>query len=193
MKPLALAMLAALILWVGPVRAAEAVVETTDSPTAVETSRRSEKKSDPIYIKLFGMSIGFLAVVLGCGIALLAIWTDYAKQRDAMLNFHKERMMALEKGLEPPQFPREFLSDEARAFDYATNYKPGACAPMAITPGFVWIAIGIGILIMQRFQTFKFMHGSWSAIPICIGVALIIGYILDARRRASLQKPTAAE
>src|SRR5262245_58775223 len=96
MKPLALAMLAALFLCIGPARAADSIESTVrgDSPNAVETNGRAEKKPDPIYIKLFGMSIGFLAVVLGCGIGLLAVWTDYAKQRDAMTNFHKERMMA---------------------------------------------------------------------------------------------------
>jgi len=193
MKPLAIVILAALLLFGESARAAESAIETVETPTVAEANSAKVKKQEPVYIKLIGLSIAFMAVSLGCGIGLLAVWTDYAKQRDAMLNFHKERMMALEKGLEPPQFPREFLSDEARALEYATGSRQGGCPPMTITPGLVWCGIGIAILIMQRFETFKFMHGSWSAIPICIGVALIAGYFLDARRRAGLNRANAVE
>lgn len=191
-------MLAAMLTLGAPLRGAEvlpgangveAIVAASD--TNPPPTFKKPKKEEPVYIKLFGMTIGIIAIVMGCGIPLLAIWTDYAKQRDAMTNWHKERMAALEKGLEAPPFPREFLSDEARAFEWATTgmttgqaagYR-ARCGGSGLTSGLVWIGIGAGTIILLHYQNIRGMHPAWSAIPFAIGVAYLLGYLLEGRAR----------
>lgn len=190
--------LAATLLLGAPARGAEVLPGTNGveaivvaPETSAEAKPRRQKKEDPIYIKLFGMTIGIVAVVMGCGIPMLAIWTEYAKQRDAMANWHKERMAALEKGLEAPPFPREFLSDEARAFEWATTgMTPGQaasynarCGGSGLTSGLVWLGIGAGTIILLHYQNIRGMHPAWSAIPFSIGAAYLLGYLLEGRAR----------
>ena len=52
-----------------------------------------------------GMSAIVLATALGVGIGMLALWIDYRKKRDIFELHHKERMLAIERGMEVPPLP----------------------------------------------------------------------------------------
>lgn len=47
------------------------------------------------------------AIVMGIGIAMLGMWLDYRKKSEIYALHHKERMAAIEKGMDVPFLPPE--------------------------------------------------------------------------------------
>jgi hypothetical protein len=54
---------------------------------------------------VIGVFIPIVAIVFGIGVGALAIWTEHKRKIELMDRLHKERMLALEKGVEPPALP----------------------------------------------------------------------------------------
>jgi hypothetical protein len=52
-----------------------------------------------------GVLIPIVAIVFGIGIGCLAIWSEHKRKLELIDRLHKERMLALEKGVEPPALP----------------------------------------------------------------------------------------
>src|SRR5215216_1712931 len=50
--------------------------------------------------------IPIVAIVLGIGISMLGLWTDHKRKSQLLEQLHRERMAAIEKGIElPPMTP----------------------------------------------------------------------------------------
>jgi hypothetical protein len=49
-----------------------------------------------------GALIPIVAIVFGIGIGALAVWTEHKRKAQLLDQLHRERMLALEKGVEPP-------------------------------------------------------------------------------------------
>jgi hypothetical protein len=54
---------------------------------------------------VIGAFIPIVAITLGIGIGSLAIWSEHKRKLELIDRLHKERMLALEKGVEPPALP----------------------------------------------------------------------------------------
>jgi hypothetical protein len=52
-----------------------------------------------------GAFIPLVAITLGIGIGALAIWSEHKRKLELIDRLHRERMLALEKGVEPPALP----------------------------------------------------------------------------------------
>jgi hypothetical protein len=138
----------------------------TSPPAALKKTR--EKSDHEKRVELMGISLGFVAVVMGIGIAFFAVWCDYRKRQNLIKACHEERMAALEKGFELPPYPREL------------GAKPDA--PESETPssgleaGLIWLGVGIGALVF-----------SWKigGIPLGVGVAYLVYYLIEGRKRAA--------
>src|SRR5882672_7225487 len=55
--------------------------------------------------------IPVIAIIMGCGIPLLWIYTDYRKRKDIFEMHHRERMAAIEKGIPVPPLPEGLFDD----------------------------------------------------------------------------------
>ncbi|HEV7609945.1 MAG TPA: DUF6249 domain-containing protein, partial [Steroidobacteraceae bacterium] len=51
--------------------------------------------------------IPIVAIVFGIGIGMLGMWTDHKRKSQMLEQLHRERMAAIEKGIELPQMPVE--------------------------------------------------------------------------------------
>jgi len=80
---------------------------------------------------------------------------------------HKERMLALEKGLPVP--PSLHIEEPKQRNPYR--------APL------VWIAIGVGMLVFALIKS-KASIAGLSAIPLCIGIGLLIANVLYLKRQS---------
>ena len=114
------------------------------------------------------------AVVFGTGIPLLAIWCEFKKRQRMIEACHQERMSALEKGIELPPFP----SDPFRQSDESSDCSGGGTG---LKPGLVWLGIGIGTL----FFSWNLFSWKFATIPLGIGVAFLLYYAIEGRKRAS--------
>jgi hypothetical protein len=54
---------------------------------------------------VIGAFIPIVAITLGIGIGSLAIWSEHKRKLELIDRLHRERMLALEKGVEPPALP----------------------------------------------------------------------------------------
>ncbi|HUQ08671.1 MAG TPA: hypothetical protein VM146_00045 [Steroidobacteraceae bacterium] len=63
---------------------------------------------DPAVIGTF---IPIVAITLGIGIGALAIWSEHKRKLELIDRIHRERMLALEKGVEPPALPPGMVGD----------------------------------------------------------------------------------
>ena len=128
-----------------------------------------------------GMLIPILAIVMGLSIPLVAIITDYAKRRKFYELHHRERLAAIEKGIELPPLPPEF----------------GGCSPRApryFLKGLVWFLIGLALTVALGVND-DWETALFGLIPTAIGLAYLIYYFIEgkkleeAARRAEASQP----
>ena len=117
--------------------------------------------------------IPIVAIVFGCGIAMVAIYTNYRKRRDIYTLHHRERMAAIEKGVEVPPLPEAFFSEDATPYSPRRN----------LLKGLIWLFIGLGLLLaLHRADE---SDTAWfGLIPMGIGAAYLIYYFLVGQKEA---------
>ncbi len=114
--------------------------------------------------------IPIVAIVMSLLIPIVAIISDAKKKRSIYELHHRERLAAIEKGLEIPPLPAELFDGRPRATG------PGNF----LLRGLIWCAVGIGVLIGLRE-----LHEEASRlgiIPLLVGVAYLIYYALEGRK-----------
>ena len=122
-------------------------------------------------VAVIGVMIPIVAIVLGIGIGMLALWLDYRKKREFFELHHKERMAAIEKGMEVPPLPAEFFQDHRRRSRTPADY---------LRRGLVWLLVGIAITV-ALFQQ-KGTAGLWGLVPAAVGLAYLLSYFIGGRR-----------
>lgn len=123
-------------------------------------------------IKVMALSIPIIAIVMGIGIGMLAIYLRYQRQKSMFELFHQERMAAIDKGIEPPPIPEEFFSDDGKP------YSPHR----ALLVGLVFTLTGLGLLV-----AFYWYHPDkvyYALVPIGFGLAYLIYYFTVGRKQA---------
>jgi hypothetical protein len=109
------------------------------------------------------------AIVMGIGIAMLGLWLDYRKKSEIYALHHKERMAAIEKGMDVPPLPPELFQRGAY----------GRTSADFLRRGIVWLLIGGSLLIAMLLEG---THGAmYALIPAAIGLANLIFYFLQPR------------
>ncbi len=155
---------------------AAAIVTPQTDPPETKANRRSFGKSDhDNLMDVMGLGLGCVATVMGIGVAFLAIWTEYRKRSELLAACHRERLAALEKGLELPPYPEEF------------NGSDMASAPRTprtgLKPGLVLVATGLGLWMFLSPGNRGILHPTVGAIPGAIGVAYLVYYLIEGRKR----------
>jgi hypothetical protein len=95
---------------------------------------------------------------------------DYRRRRDLVEANHKERMAAIERGIEPPNLPESFY----------LAAKPPRRSGYLLT-GLIWLFVGIGL-----FMALGAVAGEdvrlFGLIPIGVGAAFLIYYVVEGRK-----------
>ena len=151
-----------------------------------ERKPRSKEGSIKEYL---GMGMGFVALTSGFGLAFLAIWTDYRKRRDLIDMLHRERMLALEKGLELPEIPGTLVGEPPAS---RTGHDS---ATKGLKSGLIWLVTGFGFTLFFAFEVGRTADGRWQGpnpalglIPAGIGVVNLICYWVERRARGGSLK-----
>lgn len=122
--------------------------------------------------------IPIVAIVMGVGIGMLALWVDYRKKRDIFELHHKERMLAIERGMEVPPLPEALLAPDQR--ENAKNVVPGDY----LRRGLLWLLVGLALSAALAGNA-GFNTATWGLIPIAVGLAYLIYYAADKNRSAN--------
>jgi hypothetical protein len=119
------------------------------------------------------MGEDFLPTLIVFGAAVLIVFFALQAQHKRRELEHRERMQALEKGLPvPPSLNAE---------------KPKAHNPYVAA--LVWIGIGVGLIIMSWPVDAAELAGV-AAIPLCIGIALLIANVIHQKQLAKENPPS---
>jgi Domain of unknown function (DUF6249) len=123
---------------------------------------------DETLIPLFGIVFG---ISLPISIPIIGMILNYRKRRHLMQLHHIERMAAIERGIEVPPLPLEFIDGRAAG---ARRRRT------SLLPGLVWFFIGLALLISVR--TLAEQEALLGLIPTGIGLAYLVYYFIEGRK-----------
>ena len=118
---------------------------------------------------IIAIAIPIVAIVFGLSLAMLRSWLDYKKKKEVFELHHRERMAAIEKGLEVPALPAEL---------FANTMTPGKPRD-PLRSGLIWTLVGAAISTAVYLEDKE--HWAWGLIPAAIGIANLLYYIISRR------------
>jgi uncharacterized membrane protein len=116
---------------------------------------------------IVGVFIPIVAIVFGIGAAMLSSWTEHRRRSQLMEQSHRERMLALEKGVPVPDIPDNLINGKAADRD------PRRAVANAIRVGVV--LVGIGVVLYFALQRVSDEDVAlFGLIPAVIGAANLV-------------------
>jgi hypothetical protein len=117
--------------------------------------------------------IPIIAIVFSLSIPIIAIITDAAKRRKIYELHHKERLAAIEKGVEIPPLPPEL---------FTKDYGQGVKKPRYLLKGLVWLLVGLGSLVALYYDPDRREWALYALIPVGVGLAYLLYYAIAGRK-----------
>jgi hypothetical protein len=126
--------------------------------------------------------IPIVAIIMSLSIPIVLAIVDYRRKRDIVEANHKERMAAIERGMELPALPESFYQ----------SIKP-ARRSSYLLPGLVWLFVGLGIFVALGAIAGADVR-MFGLIPAGVGLALLIYHFVEGRKLplAGQDKPPGA-
>jgi uncharacterized membrane protein YuzA (DUF378 family) len=119
-----------------------------------------------------GIMIPIVAIVMGIGIGMLSIWTEHKRKAQLLEQYHKERLVALERGLPLPDLDRHLV---------ALDEREPPTAAKAYRNGLMMLLIGI-VLFFALDQLLGDRLSLFGLIPAAVGIAnLMYGVMLQRK------------
>ncbi len=117
--------------------------------------------------------IPIVAIIFGVSAGMLGSWFSHRRKQQGLEQVHKERMVALEKGLPMPEVPAGLL-----------GYNDGPTAASALRNGIMLTLIGM-LLYFALAGLADQNVALFGLIPAAIGVAnLLYAWMLARREKA---------
>ena len=116
--------------------------------------------------------IPIVAIIMSLSIPIVFAITDYRRRRDIVESSHKERMAAIERGMEVPPLPDDVFDSVKR--------------PRHLLVGMVWLFIGLGLMVLfgslvEDEPGVKFL----GLIPAGIGLAYLVYYFVEGKHEVA--------
>ena len=122
---------------------------------------------------VIGVFIPIVAIVMGIGIGMLAIWSEHKRKAQLLEQNHRERMHAIEKGIELPPLPPGMVG--------AGNGPSTATAAKSLRSGVMLLLIGVVLFIaIERVGAGE--AALFGLIPAAIGIANLIYAAILAKK-----------
>ena len=118
---------------------------------------------------VIGAFIPIVAIVFGIAIGALAIWSEHKRKLELIERLHRERMLALEKGVEPPALPPAMVGQLASKPRAASRYL----WPRAMRNGLMLLFGGI-VLYFAVDHAGGSEGAVFMLIPAVLGLANLI-------------------
>ena len=115
---------------------------------------------------VIGVFIPIIAIIMGIGIGMLSIWSEHKRKAQLLEQNHRERMHAIEKGLELPPLPANLVSG-------TSNGPSTASAAKSIRSGVMLVLIGI-VLFFAITMVGAREAALFGLIPAAVGIANLV-------------------
>ncbi|HZF16419.1 MAG TPA: DUF6249 domain-containing protein [Steroidobacteraceae bacterium] len=118
--------------------------------------------------------IPIIAVIMSMSVAIVFILAVHRHKTKQLEQRHKERMAAIDKGLDFPMDPVK-LDAPSR--------------PRYLLRGLVWLGVGLAIVYGAR-PALEDQASGFGWIPVAVGIAYLIFYFVEGRKESGIDKPT---
>lgn len=119
--------------------------------------------------------IPIVAIIMGVSLAMLVVWLDYNRKRELFESHHRERLAAIERGMEVPPLPTE-LFQQGRGASLPTDY---------LRRGLVWLLVGLALMVAVVLNSDP-SNAAWGLLPTAVGLAYLIFYATLSRQKAGV-------
>jgi len=120
--------------------------------------------------------IPIIAIVMSLAIPIIYQFLDYRRRRDVVEANHKERMAAIERGMDLPALPEAFYSP-----------LDGNKRPRHLLTGMVWFFIGVALFLALGAVAGEDVR-FFGLIPAAVGLAFLIYYFIEGRHEVTAFK-----
>jgi len=122
--------------------------------------------------EIIAISIPLAAVILGLTIPIVGMSLEYRMKRDLFEQNHKERMAAIDKGVDVPPLPPELFRPRKR--------KPSAPGSLLMI-GLILVLGGAGLILAMSypFATLSL----WGLVPAGVGLAYLISFLYERKQQ----------
>ncbi len=117
-------------------------------------------------IEQMALLIPILGIVLGVGVAFIAIITSHREKQKRVELRHRERLAAIERGIEIPPDPEP---------------DAGTRKPSTLRSGVSGVLLG-GILYFALYRVVNEDVALFGLIPAAFGIATLISYFVESRK-----------
>lgn len=114
--------------------------------------------------------IPIVAIFMSLLIPIVYAIVDYKRRRDIVDANHRERLAAIERGMDLPALPESFYQ----------SIKP-ARRSSYLLPGLIWLFVGIGIFIALGAIAGEDVR-MLGFVPAGVGLALLIYHFVEGRK-----------
>ena len=117
---------------------------------------------DPGVIAVF---IPIVAIVMGIGIGMMAIWSEHKRKAQLLEQVHKERLAAIEKGVDAPAIPAGLV-----------GFQPSDKVPTfarALRSGVIWSLVGVALYFAVDNAGGR-EGAMFALIPLAIGIGQLV-------------------
>ena len=114
---------------------------------------------------LIGVFIPIVAIIMGIGIGMLSVWSEHKRKAQLLEQNHRERMHAIEKGLELPPLPANLVG--------TTNGPSTASAAKSVRSGVMLLLIGIVLFFAIKVVGAE-QAALFGLIPAAVGIANLV-------------------
>jgi hypothetical protein len=114
---------------------------------------------------VIGVFIPIVAIIMGVGIGMLSIWSEHKRKAQLLEQLHKERLVAIEKGIEPPPIAPGLI-----------GFQPSVTTPSsarALRSGLVWAFVG-GVAFFAIQNAGGEEGAPFALIAVAVGIAQLI-------------------
>ena len=123
---------------------------------------------------MFFVMIPVVAIIMGVGFFMLNIWTDYKRKSEMFEMHHKERLLAIERGMEVPPLPVEFFRGASGNLVGSPNDR--------LRLGLIWLLVGVALMIALALNRNP-ESAAWGLLPVAVGLANLIYYATVERKK----------
>lgn len=114
--------------------------------------------------EVMSMLIPIVAIIMGIGLVMFSIYVDFQRKREILNAVHRERMAAIEKGIELPPLPPEIFQSKGRG----RGRNPTRTLERGLVLMFVGVAIGVALWRTGKEAAW------WGLVPFGLGLAYVI-------------------
>lgn len=124
--------------------------------------------------EILALFVPIVAIVMGIGLAMLSLYFDHRKKQALYELLHKERMAAIDKGIDLPPLPPGLLQGQQRRAPTAGDY---------LGRGVVWLLVGLAIIAAMLLQGAR--GALWGLVPVAVGISNLILFAYQSRQPPS--------